>query len=194
MRNFLLILVTGLAPLTSYAVVADKFTCSIELKDFATKLSTKQDKDFFIARLPLAASPSPDVRMTAGKAFDNLTFNVGKGEYNATVNFFYKHALRMDEHGVPVEARQLTCVAPYGTYCDKSEGEGPFLCNSAALMCMDSDKPFDPEKGWSPTPLSGDTPAFNDKAIAATSQNIKDENGHTVGQLNVDCRFKGTFQ
>lgn len=194
MKKILLILIATVAPVTSHALVADRFNCTMEIKAMGSKASAKQEKDFFVARLPLSESPSPDVRLTAGQTMDYLTLNTDKGEFSASLNFYFKHAVKLDANGVPTEARQLTCAGLYGSYCEWSTGDEPTVCSTGAVACFDSNPPFDPSNGWSETSLSGGVPAFNEKMLAPVSQDIKDDKGNKVGLLSLSCQYKGSFQ
>ncbi len=178
----------------SHALVADKFKCQIELKDTVSHTSAKIDKDFFIARLPLSASPSPDVRLTAGGAIESLALSTPKAKLSANLNFYYKHAVRLDEHGTTLEARQLTCVALTGSYCEKSDDGGLTLCGGGLARCFESLNPFDPIKGWSPTALIDGMPKFNEQTFGPATTPIQDKNGNQVGSVNFQCQLLGSFQ
>lgn len=72
MKTIMLTIATLVLSSTSHALVADKFKCRLEIKDLGSNVSAKEEKDFFIARLPLSASPAPDVRLTASQTTDRL--------------------------------------------------------------------------------------------------------------------------
>lgn len=180
---------------TSHAVVAEKFKCTLEIKDTMSNTSTKEDKEFFVARVPLSESPSPNVRLTAGQMNERLTFNTAKAELGANLNFYYKHAVKIDSNGKTIEARQHTCVGLIGDYCEKSgNGSGQVIqCMSGTVACIESEDPFDPNIGWAKTSVYGSTPEFNSQALAPITSNITNDSGNVVGIVNMSCHYLGTF-
>lgn len=179
---------------TSHAVVADKFKCRLEVKDLGSAASAKEEKDFFIARLPLSASPAPDVRLTASQTTESLTLDTPKAQFGANLNFYYKHAVKIDANGTPLEARQLTCIGLTGNYCEKSGGGGLQICSSSMVACMEPQNPFDPNNGWSPTGLISGVPTFNEQTLGPATATITDDNGNNVGTVNLSCQYMGSFQ
>jgi len=180
---------------TSHAVVADKFKCTLEIKDTISNTSTKIDKESFVARVPLSESPSPNVRLTAGQMNERLILNTAQAELGANLNFYYKHASKIDSNGKTVEARQLTCVGLTGNYCEKSgNGSGQVSqCMDGIVACIESEDPFDPDIGWAPTSIYGSTPVFNSQGLAPLTSNITNDSGKVVGMVNLSCQYWGTF-
>ncbi|MGZ3746570.1 MAG: hypothetical protein ACXVCD_04490 [Pseudobdellovibrionaceae bacterium] len=193
----MLIIATLVVSSISQAIVADRFKCSLEIKDLGSKASTKEEKDFFIARLPMSASPAQDVRLTASQTMETLTLNTPKAEFGANLNFYYKHAVKVDANGNAVEARQFTCIGLSGHYCDKSgKGgkDGYQICDSGIVGCIGPKNPFDPNNGWSPTGLVGGEPTFNEQTLGPVTSNISDDGGNRVGVVNLNCQYLGSFQ
>lgn len=178
---------------TSHALISDRFSCKIKIIDTVTSTSSEQQQDFFVARLPMSASPSPNIRLTTGQSKMRLSLDSPKAILSANVNFYYKHAVRLDEIGVPVEARQMSCVGLLGGYCSKHGGDMK-LCGEGQVGCMDSFDPFDPVKGWSPTSLVENMPIFNERALGPMLAVINDDAGTEVGKINFECKYQGTFQ
>lgn len=195
MKTILLTIAALVMSSTSHALVADKFKCTLEIKDYGSKASTKEDKDFFIARLPLSASPAQDVRLTASQTLETLTLGTTKAEFSANLNFYYKQAVKVDVNGNPLEARQLTCIGLTGNYCEKSgSGGGIQYCMTSAIACSEPPNPFDPNNGWSPTRLVDGIPAFNEQTLGPATAIISDDNGKSVGVVNLNCQYMGSFQ
>lgn len=195
MKTIMLTIAALVVSSTSHALVADKFKCRLEVKDLGSKTSAKEEKDFFIARLPLSASPAPDVLLTASQTTESLTLDTPKAEFGANLNFYYKHAVRIDANGNPLEARQLTCIGLTGNYCEKSSGGGGIhTCSSSMVACMEPQNPFDPNNDWSPTGLIGGIPTFNEQTLGPATATISDDNGNSVGVVNLSCQYMGSFQ
>ena len=176
---------------TSHAVLSDKFKCTFEIKDLISKVSSKVDKEFFVARLPLSASPSPDIRLTAGQVSERFTLNTPQAEFGANLNFYYKHAIKNDANGKITDARQLTCVGLVGDYCEKSSGL--HLCGSGTVSCKEPQDPFDQINGWTQTTFLGLIPMFNQQTLAPRTTNIHDDNGNNVGVVNLTCQYMGSY-
>lgn len=181
---------------TSHAVVADRFRCTLEVKELVSEISTKVEKMFFIARLPLSASPAPDVRLTASQISESLILQTPQAKLSGDLNFYYKHAVKIDMNGVPLEARQLSCISLTGGYCKKPVGDEDTLypCSASMIACMEPYNPFDPNNGWSPTGLVDGIPTFNQQTMAPVTYNISDYNGNNVGVVNLSCQYMGSFQ
>ncbi len=199
-KNLLTIFIIFFASISN-ALIADKFKCSIEIKDFKTKSSSKQDKEFFIARLPLSSNTSPHVRLTTGQTLERMTLNTPEAQLGANLNFYYKHAIRETANGLQ-DARQLTCIGLTTDYCKlkshnghSNQGHGIIgTCGMSIVNCIDPNNPFDPNNGWAQTTVSDDyTPHFNEQTLAPTSRDIIDEVGNTVGVVNLNCQSLGTF-
>ncbi|OFZ10761.1 MAG: hypothetical protein A2Z20_00765 [Bdellovibrionales bacterium RBG_16_40_8] len=189
-KVFLLGLVTVVS-LQSHALVADRFKCVLEINDLDSQASTKQEQEFFIGRLPLSASPAPDVRITAGQTMLSVTLNTTRAELGANLNFYYKHATKIDSNGVPTEARQLTCIGLSGSYCP---AEDLGLCTRGIVACMEPKDPFDLNNGWSPSTLIGGVPAYNEHGLTPVTATIKDDQGQDTGTINLNCQYLGSFQ
>jgi hypothetical protein len=197
MKKVILTIAALVVSSTSHAVVADKFKCTLEVKDLESKASTKEEKDFFIARLPLSGSPAPHVRITAGETIEDLALSTPKGEISANLYLYYKHAVRTDVNGNPLEARQFTCIALTGSYCESSSGDGSGhnqSCSIGAFACAEPPNPFDPDTGWSPTALFSGVPTFNEQTLGPSTTNISDDSGNTIGVASFSCRYLGSFR
>lgn len=178
----------------SQALVSDSFSCTLKITDLESQTSTQQQQNFFVARLPLSFSPSPDVRITTGETQSRLRLETKKADLIANVNFYYKHAVKNDASGSPVEARQFSCIGIGGGYCPKrASGNGPIPCYDSEVACMEFPDPFDPAQGWTPTSLISGVPAFDDRVLSATRASITDDTGRTVGTINFDCKYRGSF-
>ena len=198
MKKTILTLIALCLASTSNALVADRFKCSLEIKDFVSKNTSKQDKDFFIARLPVSqitppgANPDPDiVFITAGRTMESMTLDTPEAKFGANLNFYYKHAVRRGANG-SLEARQLTCIGLTANYCKHGSGNGIGLCGETSVACMESTNPFDPNNGWAQTTMFGPIPTFNEQVLAPTSRNIAD-GGNIVGVVNLSCQYLGSF-
>ena len=125
----------------------------------------------------------------------SLTIENRKGEFKANLNFYYKHAVRIDANGDPLEARQLTCIGLMGSYCPKSGGGGGIqICSDGIVACKEPQNPFDPNNGWSPTGLISGIPTFNEQTLGPATASISDDNGNNVGIVNLSCQYMGSFQ
>lgn len=182
-------------PLISQALTTDKFSCTLSVTDLKSKISTKAEKDLFIARLPMSASPSPDVRVTGGDISESLVLDLGSIQLSGELNFYFKHAIKMGLNGQPLEARQLTCMSLAGSYCDKTKGDGDFvICSRSYLTCAEPADPFEPNNGWAIADLINGIPSFNEQTLGPATYNISNDSGVVVGVANVICRYKGTYQ
>ena len=176
----------------AHALVADKFHCVLELSDAASKATAKEDREFFVARLPLSASPAPDVRLTAGQTTERLLLDLPTANFGANLNFYYKHALKIDANGNALEARQLTCVGLTGNFCAKDH-TGMQICSEATVACMEPPNPFDVKNGWSMTTLFDGVAAFNEQTLGAKATSITNGAGKMVGTVQLNCQFLGTY-
>ncbi|MGZ3770367.1 MAG: hypothetical protein ACXVCP_11150 [Bdellovibrio sp.] len=192
----ILITITALAiSSTSHALVADRFKCRLEIKDFASKDSVKEEKDFFLARLPLSASPDPNVRLTASQMSETLSLDTPKAELGGNLNFYYKQAVKLDANGQPSEARQFTCIGLTGSYCQKTtDHRGTHSCPKLSIMCIEPRDPFDANKGWTPTGIIDGIPTFNEQTLIPTTENIYNNSGENVGLVKLSCQYMGSFQ
>lgn len=182
-------------PLFSQALTTDKFSCTLSVIDLKSKISTKTEKELFMARIPISASPSPDVRVTGSQINESLSLKIGAIQLTAQLNFYYKHAVKLGENGQPLEARQLTCMALSGGYCDTSEGDGDYvLCGINMFVCAEPEDPFEPNNGWTITGLIHGIPSFNEQTLGPATYNISNNKREVVGRADVSCQYKGTYQ
>lgn len=193
MKVTLLMMMALLMSTTSNALVADKFVCTLEVKDLVSQTSTIEDHEFFMARLPLSNTPTPDVRITASQTTDNLTLSTPKADFSADLTFYYTQALKTDVNGAAVEARQETCIVISGNYCAKSSGGDVQPCFTSSQVCSVYPNPFDPTNGWTPTGIVGGQPAFNQQTLGPLTGKISDNQGHEVGAVNLSCQFLGSY-
>ncbi len=193
MTKAFLIGLLAMISLQSHALVADRFKCALEIRDLDSRLSTKQEQEFFIGRLPLSASPASDVRITAGQTMASVKLNTTKAQLGANLNFYYKHATKINSNGVATEARQLTCIGLTGNYCEKYGG-GLGLCSEMTVACMEPNDPFNETNGWSPSTLIGGIPSFNEHSLSPVIQTIKDDQGQEKGTIKLNCQYLGSFQ
>ncbi|MGE3758050.1 MAG: hypothetical protein AB7H97_09845 [Pseudobdellovibrionaceae bacterium] len=176
----------------AHALVTDQFSCKLKLRDFKTSTVSTSEKEFSVARLPLSASPAPDVRLTASEFNESLSMEVSHGSFDANVHLSFSMAVKLDEQGNPVEARQSSCLAVTGDYCKEQENHG---CSSSSLACGFTGDPFDPVYGWSPTGLVDGLPVFDERELIPNTVMIRDSyTDEEVGLASVECRFKGTHQ
>ena len=193
MKNIFIVGLMSLISLQSQALVADRFKCILEINDLESEASTKQEQDFFIGRLPLSGSPAPDVRLTAGQTMASLKLDTPRAELGANLNFYFKHAVKLDLSGNATEARQLTCIGLTGSYCEKY-GRGMGFCRSSIAACFEPNDPFDVNNGWAPSTLIGGVPTFNEHSLTSVVEVIKDDQGQDRGIINLKCQYLGSFQ
>ncbi len=190
--GLILILMALCMTSTSNALIADKFRCSLEIKDFKSKNLSKQDKEIFIARLPTQSS-DPQIQFTIGQVFERLSLKTPTAELSANLNFYFKHAIKTHSSGL-TEARQLTCVALTTDYCERGPGPGIVACSASSAMCMEPPYPFDLNLGWQKTLISAAGPVFNEQELLAPiTVDVKNDQGAIVGVANLNCKHKGTF-
>jgi hypothetical protein len=195
MKNRILIGMALLLAGQAHALISDKFKCSLELKDNPSGQTLRQDQEFFVARLPLSASSSPQVRMTAGEIHSDAKLNMSDGQLSGGLGLYYKHALKLDASGNPLEARQTTCLTVSGTFCEfsGSRSSTPHSCGSMVSACLEPSDPFDPNYGWDQVALIEGFPTFHEKPMSRATV-IEDENGQPRGQATLNCQFMGSFQ
>ncbi len=183
--------------MVSHALVSDGFKCAMEIKDKTSAASTRQKMEFFIARLPLSASPAPDVRLTAGFSYQSLSLETKKAKLGAYLHFYYKHAVKLDANYTPIEARQLTCIDLATSHCPKGHGNGDDeidICKDLSLTsCAEPRDPFDKDNGWARTTLIDGEPSFNEQSREIVTS-IKDEKGTEVGTAKLTCQYTGSYK
>lgn len=193
MNKVLLALMALMIASTSNALVADKFKCSMEIKAVETRNSAKQEKEFFIARLPaLPILPTPNVRLTVGRTQERMTLDTPAGEFGANLNFYFKHAVNTNPD-IGIEPRQFTCLGFSTDFCPHGSGSGLQLCSQGQVACLESSDPFSTDNGWALTSMVIGIPAFNEKALAPVTHKIIDDQGKTVGVANLVCQYLGTY-
>ena len=175
----------------SQAMTVDRFQCELTIRDVGTNQSTRETKNFDIARVPLSISPAADIRLTAGQSVESLRFSTSAGTVVANLNFYFKHAVRVDSSGVPLEARQLTCVGLSANYCPKSSKIE--ICDNATVTCLEPAKPFDVKNGWSPSVLNNGIPGFNEQTLNPSNLTITSSDG-TSATVVSSCVHTGTFE
>ncbi len=196
MKKTLVTFILISAAATANALVADKFKCSMELTDFNSSIKSKQEKEFFIARLPELQSTPTDIQYTTSSIQERMSLDTTQATLGANLNFYYTHAVRNDSHG-QLEARQFTCVGLTADYCSRAGsgqgGHGIVTCSSSSVRCMQPALPFDPNLGWTPTALLGTIPAFNTQDLVSIIDAIVDKNNNVVGKVDLNCQHLGTF-
>lgn len=192
MKKLFVMIAISAGTFQAQALIADRFRCELEIKELGTKESAKIMQDFSVARLPLSQSPTSDVRLTAGEAPMNVKLETARATYGADLNFYFKHAIRLDSSGKAIEARQFTCLGLAESYCEKADEYR--LCSEGRVACVDSNEPFDPIYGWSPSALIAGVPVFNEQQLTPITRAIKDDNGRDRGMIRLNCRFLGTYQ
>src|ERR1041385_8210077 len=86
------------APVRSYAVIADNFECVIGITDNAGNKTT-QTAEIAGIRHPLNASPSPNVRETATSSSVDASLEGQQQILHADLRIQYTHAVRIDYDG-----------------------------------------------------------------------------------------------
>jgi hypothetical protein len=187
-HKFLAILIL-MTPWMSHAVVADSFSCKLEIQDKKGH-ETSQEFKFQMMRLPLSTSPAPDVRMTGSSMEFRHSLNTPDFGLYANLTFYYNHAMKIDGTGKVLEARQKTCMALSVTACSKKDDLN--MCSNSTFACMPT-PPFDPVKGWGKVGLIGGVPTFQERDLSSTTAEIQDQDGTVVGTAILNCEFKGTY-
>jgi len=179
----------------SQAIVADRFKCAFELKDKLSKVSTRQQREFYIARLPLNASPAPDIRLTAGLKDERLVMETESAEYNFNINFYYNHAIKIDNVGHALEARQMTCLTNSYSYCPKWSDSFESCRNPGHTTCQFPRDPFNDESGWLRVPIIEGEPGFSEQTLGGeTFNSVTDSKGVEVATFKTSCQYMGTYQ
>ena len=190
---------TLLASSQAHALATDKFQCRIVVAEDKSGASMSQSQDFFVARLPLSASPAPDVRLTAGTQYSETNLETENGKITTTLNMYYKHAVRLDSAANPVDARQLTCVSLTTNYCPKSKipngnNDDLEMCSILSSACLDSEDPFGDNDDWVKVSIIGGQPMFDERTLGnEQQQTVRDGSGNRVGLAKFACSYKGTY-
>ncbi|MNL08597.1 hypothetical protein D3C87_1293240 [compost metagenome] len=189
----LLIPVLLLFASSAQALQADRFECTVSLKDYDTNQVVEHVQEFDMARISLSASPAPDIRLTGSRTSMRLSLDLPNAVVNSDVVFYYKHAVRLDDSLKPVDARQFACVAIGMRRCAKPAGTDPNCYDTEIpqVVCKEPKNPFDPLSGWTPTSLIGGVPMFNDRGSGSATAESVQGNSRVVTILN--CKFKGTY-
>lgn len=192
MKHLLVIALMSITPFMAQAVPADAFTCKLTILDQTTGNKNEQYLSFQVARLPLSASPAPDVRLTAGRAGWSDHLDTNKSTIYTTIGIDYTHATKIDSTGHVIDARQRSCISLSSSACNKNNPTGS--CSVSSYACSLAENPFDPVNGWSKVSFIGDLPAFQERDLSLVTANMEDETGKIVGRTTLDCTFKGTYQ
>jgi hypothetical protein len=189
MKKILLVLLT-LAPLASHAIVADTFDCDIIARDSATgRMLAAQDGSFQSMRLPMSASPLPEVRMTSSMSSMDLRFAYGTEEMLVRMDFQYFHGFKLSADGKIMDPRQRTCLMLTTSFC-----KDPGSCDGGHSSCAYAN-PYDPQQPWPSVANLGDFPAFQEKDLAgSTTAIINDGHGRVLATVEATCRYHGSYQ
>lgn len=197
MKTWFLALATLLIPALSHAVIADKITCSLTVTNKNTGTKVEQSANFFVGRLPMSASPAPDVRMTMGIANQALNAMVDDFKVSVNVGLSYRHAMKIDSSNNVVAAAQQSCVDTQSTICPKATGPDPVGCAAATVMCVGNsqDDPFNGSPFWKPVSVVDNVPYFVQYPLTDTLTTILD--GPTVPttfEVATSCVYWGTYE
>lgn len=190
MKKTMVILALTMVAAHAQALVADRLKCTMQVTEVGSSSSAKMEREFVVVRLPLSGSPDPDVLFTGGSGKESVRLRTHRGDYTGNLNIHYQHALKVDEQGRAVEARQMTCLFVSGNFCESNAD----LCVSTEVICGHRGNPFDPIYGWTQTALFDGVPAFNERSLFPLAKEIRDRAGRMVGRVEASCQFLGTFQ
>lgn len=198
MKTMSLALLISLVTSSAHAVIADQFSCNFYLTTTSGQ-SAHQKLDFHLARVPTTfnPNPTPDIEFTKSIDIDpTIRLTTREGEYIANLTFIYYHALKFDlQSSHLIDARQHTCVVAAGTFCPKGPNNEIQMCGSAKAMCFSGSDPFHPTDGWPRVFFKGDKAEFDERAPLSSRGVIHEMvTGKPVGEVSVDCRFKGTIE
>jgi len=196
MKHLLITALVSLAPFCANALIADSFSCTLTVIDNTTGDKSEQNYNFQLGRLPLSYSPASDIRLTGSSMTFSNTFNTKNHEISTNVNFYYKHATKLDGNGHVIDARQESCLTISSDACTKGSGNELKICGSSLGACMTSIErdPFNPLSNWAKVGFIDDVPMYNENALLQLSTGTFDENQNYVGPANIICKFKGTYQ
>jgi len=182
---------------SAHAIVADRFSCAVEIKDLVTKISTWQEREFYIARLPLLNnSPASDIKYTAGRKTEDIIIDTESTQYRINHNFYYSHAIKTNGVGVSIDARQHTCLTTAASYCPKNQGGVTEPCRDLGVMtCILPPDPFNENSGWLTVPILNGEPAFSQQSLGGESfSSISNNEGVELATVKSACRYLGTYQ
>ena len=191
MNRFLLLIPSLLLTAAAQALPADRFQCEMTLERPPTGESTTQIQDFFIARLPAKPGADPSIQMTVGTTSVQMKQTTPQIITMAKATLYYKHAVRLDAQGNPVDARQLTCL---NLSIDSCKAQRAGECGTLETTCVESPNPFDPVNGWRKVGLANNTPILVDDYMSI-SGNFTDNEDVTNAVLSykIKCSYKGTY-
>ncbi|MFS4460701.1 hypothetical protein [Bdellovibrio sp. HCB2-146] len=187
----LLIPVLLLFASSAQALEADRFECKVTLKDYETNQVVEQVQEFDMARQSLSASPSPDVRMTAARTTMQASLERKDTIVKTNIAFYYKHAVKLDATGKPVDARQFACVGISLGKCTKHGSPKCGDSDTPQVICKEPRDPFDSATGWTPTKLIDGVPMFTDRGSGDATAETTDGTSRVVTIFS--CKYKGTY-
>lgn len=181
------------AAIQSHAIVADKIACKIELNDFKSGQTAIQEHEFFVSREPLSSSPAPDIRITSGFSEPSVSIQ-GKGyRLTAKVNLSTSHAMKLDNSGNIIQAKQESCNTLVANYCI-IEKDNTSSCPVSSVACPWAEPFSDGDHVvWSPVSISNNVPAFDSLSLGSKYKEDFIVDGKKVGTAKAQCHYRGTF-
>lgn len=223
MKKIIMLLLLATA-INAHAIVADTFSCHLEITGSENGESARQSFEFSAPRLPyqqLLSTPTPseplpplpppdqqDPNVLKTEAHTNVRLSMGNAEGTiiANVGLSYQHAVKLDSSAQIVDARQHTCFWLSANYCKKSTivtsidpispVEPIISCTQGIKACFVLD-PFNPVHGWPVVGHSDGVPDFNSTELNPIEQIVtEDINGESRirGTVRVACQYTGTYK
>lgn len=195
MKKALLILTLLLSVRNAHALIADQFSCEIQISEIGTTQTTKQSMEFSIARVPQVNSPI-EVNLTKARFDGSLQTSTKERSIHTSISLYYHHAAQTDQIGQTIDARQTSCIVVTADYCDhRAQKPGDMqICSTSKGACALPTKPFDPVHGWPSVSIAPDgTPMFDEKSLPVIDTKFYDEQKRERGTVRFTCQYKGTY-
>ncbi len=165
----------------AFAIVADKFKCSIQLFEPGDVPGPKSVSELAVVRVPEAADPNwvPGVSAASGNATITLEASDVKVSYLLSYKLFHSVSA--------ARASQAPCFG--GAILRPNDGDAVFYCFSS----LPDTQPYDPTYHHGKTSLSSSgTPLFRSQDLRPFDMPI--ENIKPWSRAHAECEYLGTFE
>ena len=174
-----LFLAYGMGLSAVHAAVVDDLACTLEMKGAAGFPA-------LVTSLPARGVRQPEANTEPNSVFTSAEVKISQRVYGETkhdgqvdVRVFYRHAIRLDDKGQPIDAFHWRCVEMFLTI----DGE------KFDLSCPEAPKdPFhDETKAWQSVRLVNGVPQF------AVREFLFDVSASPMGPIQLHCKRLGTL-
>lgn len=172
------------------AIPADHFSCTTEVVIYEGAVRAKNTQDFFMARLPQAYRPSPEVLMTKAETTMETEADNGSIQIYAHPSISYAHAVKLDDSSNVIDAAQESCLNFGYSFCLDD-----YACSSTMEACLQGPSdPFDERWGWEKTDFSESGLPVLDTEFLLSRREVISAGGEKLGEVSIECEHKGSYE